>query len=378
MTIAFEMTASQSIALSDAIAWHAEQHGLGMATIARRAGMTATYLQTLADGETFPIEARAIEAVARVLDLAPSRIREYRTALVMDLLSRHSARFDALFSETLSPIERNLIGDAKFSEEPLGPTVGRLLGKHELTRQELAEGVGLAQSSLSRAMNGHERPSIELLESIAQALGVAPETFVEYRLALIDEWLRQHPARTDELFAELSWEPTLVEYHSWRVRKLPDPRDVEPRALLESLLEIVTAEGPVMGARVYELRLAAAGLAETRDLRSLLNRGTAALARAGRLVDENESDEPTQKYRILRLPDQAAVVPRELGDRRLWQVPPRELETVIRATTAWKRGLGVARIQVAVTATYGLSGVSTRDAEHLNRCIMRCAQGGNA
>lgn len=373
-----EVTASRAIALSDAIAQHAEQHRLDLATIARRAGMTRTYLELLADGETFPIEAKAIEAVARVLDLEPSRVREYRTALVVDSLSRHSAQLDALFSETLSPIERNLVGDAKFSEEPLGPTVWRLLGEHELTQQELAEGVGLAESSLSRAMNGHERPSIELLETIAQALDVAPETFVEYRLGLIDEWLRQHPGRTDELFAELSWEPALGDYHSWRVRTLPDPRDVEPRSLLESLLEIVAAEGPVMGARVYELRLAAAGLAETRDLRSVLNRGTAALARAGRIIDENESGEQTQKYRILRLPDQAQVVVRVLGDRRLWQVPPRELEAVIQATTAWKRGLSVARVQMAVTATYGLSGVSMKDAEHLNRCITRSAQGGNA
>lgn len=372
-----EMTASKSIALSEAIASYAEEHGLGMAAIARRARMTATYLQMLADGETFPIEAGAIEAVARVLDIAPSRLMEYRTALVMDLLSRQAARFDALFSETLSPIERKLVGDAKFSEEPLGPTVWRLLDEHELTQQELADGIGLTQSSLSRAMNGRERPSIELLEAIAQALDVAPEMFVEYRLGLIDEWLRQHPERTDELFEELSWEPTLGEYHSWRIRTLPDPR-VEPRALLESLLEIVAAEGPVLGARVYELLLTAAGLEETKELRSLLNRSTALLARAGRIIDENESGEQTQKYRTLRLPDQAAVVPRELGDRQLWQVPSGELEAMVRATTAWKRGLSVARIQMAVTATYGLSGVSVKDAEHLNRCITRSSQGGTA
>lgn len=376
--IAPEMTSPAAIELSDAIAQHAQQHGVGLAAIAHRARMSPTQLQLLADGETFPIEAEAIEAVARALRLVPSQLREYRLAIVLDSLTRNCERLDALFFETLSPIERNLVGDAKFSKEPLGPTVWRLLGEHELTQQELAEGVGLAQSSLSRAMNGHERPSIELLETIAQALDVAPEIFVEYRLRLIDEWLRDHPGRTDEFFDELNWDPALGEYHSWRARALPDPRDVEPRALLESLLEIVTAEGPVMGARVYELRLAAAGLNESKELRSLLNRATAAASRAGLVVDENESGEQTQKYRILRLPHQAAVVPRVLGGRRLWQVPPHELETVIRGTAAWKRGLSVARIQTAVMATYGLSGVSMKDAEHLNRCIMRSRQGGNA
>jgi len=376
--IAPEMTSPAAIVLSDAIAQHTQQHGVDLAAIARRARMSPPQLQLLADGETLLIEAEPVEAVARVLGLPASRLREYRLAVVLDSLSRNSEYLDALFLEALSPIERSLVADAKFSQEPLGPSVWRLLDEHEMTQQELAEGIGMAQSALSRAMNGHERFSVELLETIAQALDAAPEIFVEYRLALIDEWLRQHPARTDELFDELNWEPTLAEYHPWRLRALPDPFDTAPRALIESLSEIVSAEGPVMGARVYELRLAASGLTETKNLRSLLNRASAAASRAGLIIDENESGDPTQKYRILRLPEQPSVAPRVLGGRRLWQVPPRELESVIRGTSAWKRGESVVRLQAAIMATYGFSGVSMKDAEHLNRCITRSRQGGHA
>ena len=373
--IAADMTSPAAIALSDAIAQHTREHGVDFAAIARRTRMSPTELQLLVDGEALFVEAEAVEAVARVLGLAASRLQEYRLAVVLDSLSRNSDYITALFLETLSPIERSLVADSKFSKEPLGPSVWRLLVELEMTKQELAEGIGISQSALGRVLNGHERFSIELLETIAQALDAAPEIFVEYRLAMIDEWLRQHPARTDELFDDLNWEPTLAEYHPWRPHALPDPLDTEPRALIESLLEIVRAEGPVMGARAYELRLEASGLTETKDLRSLLNRASAAASRVGLIIDENESGDQTQKYRILRLPEQPSVVPRVLGGRRLWQVPPRELEAVVRATSAWKRSESVARVQTAIMATYGLSGASAKDVEHLNRSISNCMRG---
>ena len=147
-----------------------------------------------------------------------------------------------------------------FSSKAFGPTVRDILAQHQMTQLELAESIGLAQPTLSRVMNGHELVSSELIEQIAQALDVAPETFEEYRLELLGEWLRSRPDRIDELFRELSWSPTFEEYRTWVPRPMRSPRDVSPRELLESLLEIVATEGPVMGARVYALRLAASGI----------------------------------------------------------------------------------------------------------------------
>lgn len=370
-----ETVPAMTIVLGDAVARHLEQEGMSLATFARRLQLPVAQVQRLLDGATLHHDAQAIEAVAHELDLPADSLREYRLASVIESLLRHPARLDEMFLESLSPIERKLIVGAAFSHDPFGTAVWRLLHEHELTQQELAEGVGMPQPQLSRVMNGHEPYSPELIETIAQALDSPPETFVEYRVGLINEWLAAHPERIDELFDELKAAPDLEQYAAWTPLTLPNPKDVSFRTLVKSLLDIVGAEGPVMGARVYELRLAACGLEETKELRSLLNRASAAAARVGLIIDENETGEQTQKYRILRLPAQRSVVARTLGPRRLRHIPPRELEAVVRATAAWKRGESVARVQAAIMETYGLSRVSTKDVEHLNRCINNCMQG---
>jgi transcriptional regulator with XRE-family HTH domain len=228
-----------AIRLSDAIAHYIQTNGVSLGAIAHRARVSPTRLQLLADGDSNLLGPAALETVAGTLGLSAGRLREYRLAVVLDSLSSSSERLEEVFLVTLSPIERALIGDAKFSNERFGPSVWRLLAEHEMTQQELAEGIGVDQSNLSRIMNGHERLSIDLLETIAQALDAAPEVFVEYRLALIDEWLQQHPERLDQLFDELNEEPLLAEYDPRRLRRLPSPLDAGPRGQLESLVEIV-------------------------------------------------------------------------------------------------------------------------------------------
>lgn len=215
-----------TIALGDAVARQLEQQGMSLATFARRAQMPVARVQRLVDGSTLHHDPPAIEAVARELNLPVETLREYRLARVIESLVRHPARLHEMFLESLSPIERELIAGAAFNHDPFGTTVWGLLHEHELTQQELAEGVGMLQSQLSRIMNGHEPYSIELIETIAQALDSPPETFVEYRIGLINEWLGDHPERTDELFNELEGAPELEPYVVWHDRNLPNPKDV--------------------------------------------------------------------------------------------------------------------------------------------------------
>ena len=207
MPIDPEVSGRPVIRLADAIAQHIHTRGISVGMIAHRAHVSRAQLQSLADGGSNLFGAAALEAVARTLGLAAIELREYRLAVVLDALSNSPERLEEVFLVALSPIERALIGDARFSNERFGPSVWRLLAEHEMTQQELAEGIGVDQSVLSRIMNGHERLPVDLLETIAQALDAAPEVFVEYRLALIDEWLQQHLERLDELFDELNLEP---------------------------------------------------------------------------------------------------------------------------------------------------------------------------
>src|SRR5262249_21350715 len=161
------------------------------------------------------------------------------------------------------------------SHQRLTPSIWELLGRDESTQQELAESIGMTQSAVSRVMNGYDPATPEFIETVASALGVAPEYFLEYRLFHLEEWLLANRARLQALHDELTTRPVLAEYRAWCQRRLPPPNEVNAQALIRSLLEIVDVEGPVLGARVYKLRLNASGLRETKELRSLLNRASA-------------------------------------------------------------------------------------------------------
>ena len=203
------MTAPHTVGLAYVADEYRQAHGVTLATLARRAGMMPTALRLLLDREVSSTDAGVLEALARALGISPNRLREYRMAIVVGSLAQNLARMNALFLECLSPIERELIGSAEFNDQAFGATVWRLLAENELTQQELAESIGFAPATLSRVMNGHDRLSVELLETIAHALDTAPEMFIEYRLELVEEWLREHPERTDELFDDLTLATTV-------------------------------------------------------------------------------------------------------------------------------------------------------------------------
>ena len=204
MSVAVEMateaSSTPSIPISCVITpWLAEQ-GSTITRLAYGTGVPSADVEALATGEPVQLNAAAIESVANKLGVEPDQLREFRLAVILESLPFHPPQLDLLFREALSPIERGLIASVVFSDKTFGPTVWNLLRQHEMTQLELAESIGLAQPTLSRLMNGHELASSEVMEQIAQALDVAPETFEEYRLELLAEWLRSRPDRIDELF----------------------------------------------------------------------------------------------------------------------------------------------------------------------------------
>jgi transcriptional regulator with XRE-family HTH domain len=64
------------------------------------------------------------------------------------------------------------------------------MSDHELTYRELAQrtrrldGKGMTHAHINMLANGHDRPSIRAMELIAEACGVEPAYFAEYRLAV--------------------------------------------------------------------------------------------------------------------------------------------------------------------------------------------------
>jgi transcriptional regulator with XRE-family HTH domain len=93
----------------------------------------------------------------------------------------------------------------KYSEEPFGATIERLMGEIGLTYRGLAAKTELSAGYLNHLVHGNRPvPSREVVTRLARALGVEPEHFREYRLRVIADRLEAMPDFADRLFKRLS------------------------------------------------------------------------------------------------------------------------------------------------------------------------------
>jgi transcriptional regulator with XRE-family HTH domain len=92
----------------------------------------------------------------------------------------------------------------KFSEEPFGTTVERLMAERGVTYRGLAEQTKLSAGYLNHLVHGNRPvPSDDVIKTLAGALGVEPEHFREYRLRVITERLEAMPELIDRLYRRL-------------------------------------------------------------------------------------------------------------------------------------------------------------------------------
>ena len=92
----------------------------------------------------------------------------------------------------------------RFSAEPFGPTVERLMNEQRVTYRALADRTSLSAGYLNHLVHGNRPvPSNDVVETLAGALGVAPEHFREYRLRVITERLERLPHLIDRLYRRL-------------------------------------------------------------------------------------------------------------------------------------------------------------------------------
>ena len=92
----------------------------------------------------------------------------------------------------------------RFSTEPFGPTIERLMDDTGTTYRGLADRTGLSAGYLNHLVHGNRPvPSNDVMESLAGALGVDPEHFREYRLRIVTERLESMPDLIDRLYKRL-------------------------------------------------------------------------------------------------------------------------------------------------------------------------------
>ena len=93
----------------------------------------------------------------------------------------------------------------RFSPEPFGTAVERLMNDSATTYRGLAAKTGLSAGYLNHLVHGNRPvPSNEVVERLAAALDVEPEHFREYRLRVITERLEAMPELVDRLYRRLS------------------------------------------------------------------------------------------------------------------------------------------------------------------------------
>ena len=92
----------------------------------------------------------------------------------------------------------------RFSEEPFGATIEQLMTEVGVTYRELAARTGLSAGYLNHLVHGNRPvPSNDVVRTLAEALGVEPEHFREYRLRVITERLEAMPDLIDRLYKRL-------------------------------------------------------------------------------------------------------------------------------------------------------------------------------
>jgi transcriptional regulator with XRE-family HTH domain len=92
----------------------------------------------------------------------------------------------------------------RFSEDPFGSTIESLMTEAGATYRELAARTGLSAGYLNHLVHGNRPvPSNEVVRTLAEALGVEPEHFREFRLRVITERLEAMPELIDRLYKRL-------------------------------------------------------------------------------------------------------------------------------------------------------------------------------
>ena len=92
----------------------------------------------------------------------------------------------------------------RYSTEPFGPTIERLMEENAVTYRGLAEKTGLSAGYLNHLVHGNRPvPSDKVVRQLAKSLGVEPEHFREYRLRVITRKLEAMPDLIDRLYKRL-------------------------------------------------------------------------------------------------------------------------------------------------------------------------------
>lgn len=93
----------------------------------------------------------------------------------------------------------------RYSDEPFGPTIERLMEETGTTYRGLASKADLSAGYLNHIVHGNRPvPANDVIARIAASLGVEAEHFREYRIRVITDKLEAMPELIDRLYKRLA------------------------------------------------------------------------------------------------------------------------------------------------------------------------------
>jgi dethiobiotin synthetase len=200
----------------------------------------------------------------------------------------------------------------------------------------------------------------------AEALAGATRTWP------VAEWARASagPARAavdeDAAPARVTLEP----YRAWEEQPAGDPRTTPRARIMDTLLQIVGAEGPMTATRAYALyNRAAGGRKLTTVARAPLSSSVYWLAQERKVVIVRQEEIPWQADDVVRMPDSPAVRVRELGPRSLEEVPLDEIAELVKRLRAARGVSDAMGLKRAVLNAYGLVRLTARADEYLGLAL---------
>jgi hypothetical protein len=147
----------------------------------------------------------------------------------------------------------------------------------------------------------------------------------------------------------------LTPYSHWLARQVPDPHSASLSELIEVLIEIVNAEGPVVCRRVYSLYNKAAGYSRLgKQIVQVMNRAVYRAVKLGRLVQNDEQKRGGQINQVVRVAGSPAVNARERGPRALEEIPPLEIAAVREKLMQEEPDLEQEQLVRQLAAVYGI------------------------
>ncbi len=163
-----------------------------------------------------------------------------------------------------------------------------------------------------------------------------------------------------------------LEYKNWSRRPLPDPLTASRASVLEGLVDIIKAEGPMLALHAYQIYARAAGIQRVgTNVRSNLNKALFAGIMRGAILTEDEHRKRGQIFSIVRLPQTPKVIVRSLGNRTFEEIPPSEIAEIMRRGKKKSPGKTREDLYRGVLNYYGLVRVTIQVRKGLDRVYDR-------